>query len=430
MQEFNRMDVECCCLLARFLSKFAKGAAWWYPILPNVQNNLSSFLGLDYHPRYIPLLCKCELVRERVTKKDEKLYMISQTATSKAGGYSWNAFFTEYNLHDCELTTCYIKQHSQKITFLHIGVFNKDKFNPIDRYRLNIPRPGRKEIRKKQISFSRKLASILPLNVDNKEVNGDELEPKEKELNLTNVIEFGKEEPSVENLKILLKINFFAPILKSESDFNAVWAAIDTTKLANAMSSIIGALQKYFCDKGKAERALFVRRNSNDSSPVEKEKLDLKQGYTATDFPVLNHFCVPHEKFWINGLLQDLMKLSKSVDAGGLLNFTQYNDCEVTLVPVPTSSSYYRFERNMKDCSWFRALLGALSSSPDSSLSWLMKSLTKLHNEEFITAAEAAGLLLNGKVMDAESAAAMWEEANINCQQQRTILRHLACYFG
>ena len=53
-----------------------------------------------------------------------------------------------------------------------------------------------------------------------------------------------------------------------------------------------------------------------------------------------------------------------------------------------------------------------------------------MYSEEFISAAEAAGLLLNGKVMDAESAAAMWEEANINTRQQRTILRHLACYFG
>ena len=84
----------------------------------------------------------------------------------------------------------------------------------------------------------------------------------------------------------------------------------------------------------------------------------------------------------------------------------------------------------MKENSWFREALGALSDLPDISLSWLLTSLTKLRNEEFIVAAEAAGLLLNGKTMDAESSTAMWEEANINCRQQRIILRHLACYFG
>jgi hypothetical protein len=85
-------------------------------------------------------------------------------------------------------------------------------------------------------------------------------------------------------------------------------------------------------------------------------------------------------------------------------------------VPIPKSVSYYHFERNMKENSWFGEVLGALSDSPEISLSWLLTSLTKLRNEEFIAAAEAAGLLLNDKLMDAESSAAMWEEANINCQ--------------
>ena len=69
----------------------------------------------------------------------------------------------------------------------------------------------------------------------------------------------------------------------------------------------------------------------------------------------------------------------------------------------------------MKDYSLFRELVWAISSSQETSLRWLLNSLSKLHNEEFITAAEEAGLSLNGKVIDAESAAAMWEEANINC---------------
>ncbi len=67
-------------------------------------------------------------------------------------------------------------------------------------------------------------------------------------------------------------------------------------------------------------------------------------------------------------------------------------------------------------------MLSALSVSVDNSLNWLLKSLTKVFNEEFIIAAEGAGLLLNGKVMDAEAATAMWEVANINCRQQRLIL--------
>jgi hypothetical protein len=125
---------------------------------------------------------------------------------------------------------------------------------------------------------------MLPLDVDNEEVNDER--PSSK-MNILSYIEFG----SVKKLKILLKNNFFPPILKRESDFNAVWAAIDATKLVNAMSSIIEALQKYFCDRGKANRSLLVTNNTKDGSPVEKEELDLRQGFTPRHFPVLNHFC-------------------------------------------------------------------------------------------------------------------------------------------
>ncbi len=106
----------------------------------------------------------------------------------------------------------------------------------------------------------------------------DEIPSYETRVSL--YIEFGKGEPSVENLKVLLKNSFFAPILKRESDFNLVRAAIDPTKLGTAMSTIIEALQKYFCNIGKANQSLLVANNNNDGSSVEKEELDLRQGFT------------------------------------------------------------------------------------------------------------------------------------------------------
>ena len=142
------------------------------------------------------------------------------------------------------------------------------------------------------------------------------------ETNDSSYMDFGKEEPSVENLKVLLKNNFFAPILKHESDFNKVWAVIDATKLVSAMSSIVEALQTYFCNRGKANRSLLMTNNNNDGCSAEKDELDLRPGTTAKDFPVLNHFRIPLETFWINGLLRDILKLSKSVaGSGAKLNF-------------------------------------------------------------------------------------------------------------
>ena len=146
------MEVECRRVLARFLSTFGSTSAWWYPILPDVKNNLSSFLGLDYHLRYIPLLCKCGLAKEKMGNNGIKSYIVCQT-TSQKGGYSWNSFFVEYNLRDYELTNCYIKQYNKQIYFLRIGVFNKDPFTPIDQYRWNLPLPGRKWLRQKTNKF-------------------------------------------------------------------------------------------------------------------------------------------------------------------------------------------------------------------------------------------------------------------------------------
>jgi hypothetical protein len=43
---------------------------------------------------------------------------------------------------------------------------------------------------------------------------------------------------------------------------------------------------------------------------------------------------------------------------------------------------------------------------------WIMIYLSKRYDEKFTEAAVHLGLLLPPKIMDAESACAMWEEAN------------------
>jgi hypothetical protein len=119
------------------------------------------------------------------------------------------------------------------------------------------------------------------------------------------------------------------------------------------------------------------------------------------------------------------MKLSKSVEVDqDILSFPNYNDVNTSFVPVPKSSSFYRFMRNFKSHGWFNRLLDSLSCSKEDSLAWLLRAIAETNNEEFVSAADGCGLLLNGKKNFAESAAAMWEEANLNLRQQRIILRY------
>ena len=59
-----------------------------------------------------------------------------------------------------------------------------------------------------------------------------------------------------------------------------------------------------------------------------------------------------------------------------------------------------------------------------------MHLLGKKYENKFMEVAVHLGLLLPSKVMDAEAACAMWEEANCPYKSQRVILRHLKSFFG
>jgi hypothetical protein len=95
---------------------------------------------------------------------------------------------------------------------------------------------------------------------------------------------------------VLLKEKFFAPILKCKSVFNKAWTAIDPDKLVSAVTSIVEALQKYFCDRGNANRSKLVTSDDNVGT-IEPDTLPLNDGITSKDFPVLKHFCIPQESF-------------------------------------------------------------------------------------------------------------------------------------
>ncbi len=60
---------------------------------------------------------------------------------------------------------------------------------------------------------------------------------------------------------------------------------------------------------------------------------------------------------------------------------------------------------------------------------WILHYLGEAFNDSFTKVACDLGLLLAPKVMDAESACAMWEEENCPLRAQRIILHHLTLFF-
>jgi len=371
MQQMTEDPSRCWALLAKYLRSFADCSARWYPILLDVSGSLSSFLGLDYNMSYIPLLYKCGLLTAKEKKaggENKVLYSLNLAGLQSQKSYSWNAFFTEYNLVNLEITNSYIGMYKQRVYLIRIGSFDTKQlggkcFTPVEQYRDNICPQGIKGNSRNRIRFVKELAQELPLEtmwLEAEKKRGTSEKVAKTAAVDPNTADADVEEESLdmENFKLLLKNNFFTPILKNESDFANVWDAIDTSKLVKATVDFVSSLQRYFCEKNKQELQAVDSGTSTGLEPFH-----LQEGKTVDQFPVLKRFCIPLEEIWIHGILRDIVKLSKSVEGDRkILSFCHYNDTNVTLLPVSMSSSYYRFKRNLKSHGWFNRLLDSVSN--------------------------------------------------------------------
>ena len=180
-----------------------------------------------------------------------------------------------------------------------------------------------------------------------------------------------------------------------------------------------------------------TKANNGASNVMDtKEVLLLDSIVIADDFPVLHKFGILIEKYWLSGILWDVMKLNKLVTNTNILTFRHYNDSMSMLIQVPSSASMYRFGRNIHTNKWLDWLLLAASSASSSldakskASDWLITYLGTNYNDEFVNVASKLGLLLAPKIMDAETPCAIWKEANCTVSQQCIILHHLSLFFG
>ena len=76
------------------------------------------------------------------------------------------------------------------------------------------------------------------------------------------------------------------------------------------------------------------------------------------------------------------------------------------------------------------ALLLAISHDKEVAADWILHFLGKRYDAKINEVAVHLGLLLPSKLMNAESACAMWEKANCPYKAQRVILRHLIFFWA
>jgi hypothetical protein len=216
--------------------------------------------------------------------------------------------------------------------------------------------------------------------------------------------------------------HFFSGVVLHGMDPSALLKLLDMNKLRTQIKQFDGTILDLDCEE---------QRKRLQSIGDEMQPITLKEGIKPNEFPALNHFRIPLTVYHIQSIVRDLAKLNKSTTSN-ILNFSSFNGAHSSLVHVSCSSNYEQFKRNARQFEWFENMMKVAVKGSDVNLAaeWVAKYIGEDYSESFIGAGTNLGLLLQSNVMDAESACAMWEEANVPLRGQRIILRHLANFFG
>jgi hypothetical protein len=429
----SEMVSQCCRrLLADFLNSASREiTAQWFPIISDGGDSLAVLLGMDYKQRYLPFMISCGLIK--ITSCRSKKYLTLSQKRIK-NGYTWDDFLAEFHLTNLEMSTSFISKYSKAMSLIRVGDFSEEAFNPVDQYKMQKVPSSLFAVGKLQVDLTESLAPILPLNIPTRaeDSTGDDNEPEDMQSSSTVVHNFT-------NLKTLLQVHFFDRIMKLGFNHKSIWRHVDNTQLHSVVQDMIPVFSNYFNESHRKNLKIIhgVQGSEEEEKFDEAQAIQVCEGKDPVkEFPVLHRFNIPLERHWISGILRDIACLSRNSVECDILKFQYSNQYSSTFIVVPQSANKYRFDRNAKGGgSWLENLLAAVAptSMPNSkevALQWLLTYIGCNYNDIFVNVCDSLGLLLNGKKMDAESAAAMWEAANVNINQQRTILKYMAAYFG
>ncbi len=409
--------------LATFFRSMQDEPARWLTMVSDDEryDNLSKLLGLSYKKIFLPLMLQCGLVKQNVSKRWKTVQLVPCV---EGGGhyysssYSWSNFIAEYLLN-IEISYVHLDSSSKKTYFIRIGSFSagkcftaldqihagmKFKYTTIrDHQRILVEAIAREEI--SLLSSCSRLSSSTTTNTATQSETGN---PSEQYSQSTSI-----------NIKNILQTHFFEKILKEGVDINKIWSLVDERKLHDGITELIREVQR-----SKQERQNECLHQIDDTVKITPVDCDV------TKYPALCQFAVPLVNTSIHALLRDIVAFHDRYPGLNLLTFQAFNGKPCTLVNPISSSSYKLFKQNVQRSKWMESLLCGICNNEEEAAEWMMHFLGKKYENKFIEVAVHLGLLLPSKVMDAESACAMWEEANCPYKSQRVILRHLKNFFG
>eukprot|EP00978_Attheya_sp_CCMP212_P037364 scaffold175527_cov64-Attheya_sp.AAC.1 len=181
--------------------------------------------------------------------------------------------------------------------------------------------------------------------------------------------------------------------------------------------------------RSRLEQIARSGTSSNNNVP-ESEMIEIETD--AFRYPLLTQLSLPLHKMFLSPLLRELVALSNNNPSLNILEYSSYRGESRTIVQVAPSTSVEGFNKRLRRGNKnLRSLPLLLSPHNESQgAKFLLKLIGGLFEDEFVSVADSLGYPLTSKVMDAPSAAAMWQEANTSKRSQRSIVRHLRAYFG
>jgi hypothetical protein len=205
---------------------------------------------------------------------------------------------------------------------------------------------------------------------------------------------------------------------------------ISKDQITDPVQAIEGLLKNIRVSQNVKKKARLSLVLGVENNHIGEPELETRE----SSFPTLSKLGVPITKRLVSYLLRKVVALSCLYPGHGLLSYQTHRGTSCELVKVTRSKNKESFVTNVRrHQSWLHrlpSLVVAESVNPAVGASWILKYLAMNYKDKFVHVCRKMGYPIFSKKMDAATACAMWQEANVSQKIQRTILRYLAAEYG
>ena len=178
-----------------------------------------------------------------------------------------------------------------------------------------------------------------------------------------------------------------------------------------------------------------MMRNVYDEEADEAELIEDEEE-RMKKVPALVQMGIPITKNVLQVVAKELAVLDNAFRNKNILNYKNWRRNDKHLMVVPKCTTYESFVTTNNSTKFIDSLPSMIhgcknNKDKDAEVSgWIIKRLGKKHEETLLNVCREMGYNIGQLQMELHTAVAMWDEANINTESQRVVLRYLRGCFG